>query len=306
MAAEIAGGFGGGVWWVDLAPITDPDLVPVAVIRALGLPDQPRRSTMDMLLRLVGDRRMLLVLDNCEHLLDASAALVVALLGGCPAVTGVATSREPIRVAGEVSWRVRRCRWPTRRSSCSPPRATGSPISASATTTPPPRRRSACASTACRWRSSWRRRGRVWSLTEIRASLHDRFRLLTGGDAPRCAASRRSRLGGLVARAADRARTRPVRRLAAFMGGFDLDAARRSPAAATWSAPGPRPAHLLVDKSLVVAGSASGRTRYRLLETVRQYALEKLGESGKPTPCARHRDYYSSMAALLDSPARTG
>src|ERR1700757_3790548 len=87
VAAAIAGGFGGGVWYVDLAPITDPDLVAVAVIRALGLPDQQGSTTMDMLLRFVGDRRMLLVLDNCEHLLDASAVLVVALLEGCPAVT---------------------------------------------------------------------------------------------------------------------------------------------------------------------------------------------------------------------------
>ena len=106
VAADIARGFGGGVWLVDLAPITDPENVADAVIRALGLPDQPGSSAMGILLRFVGDRRMLLVLDNCEHLLDASAALVVALLGGCPAVTVMATSREPIRVAGEVSWRV--------------------------------------------------------------------------------------------------------------------------------------------------------------------------------------------------------
>src|SRR4029077_3562582 len=106
LAAAIAGGFGGGGWLVDLAPITDPDLVPVAVIRAMGLPDQQGSSTMDVLLRFVGDRRVLLVLDNCEHLLDACASLVVALHGGCPAVKGVATSREPIGVAGEVSWRV--------------------------------------------------------------------------------------------------------------------------------------------------------------------------------------------------------
>src|ERR1700675_4640123 len=87
VAAGIAGGFGGGVWYVDLAPITDPDLVPVTVIRALGLPEQQGRSTIDTLLRFVGDRRMLLLLDNCEHLLDASAELVVGLQGGCPAVT---------------------------------------------------------------------------------------------------------------------------------------------------------------------------------------------------------------------------
>ncbi len=74
--------------------------------RALGLPDQPGRSTMDTLTRFVADRRMLVVLDNCEHLLDASAALVMALLEGCSGLTLLTTSREPIGVAGEVSWRV--------------------------------------------------------------------------------------------------------------------------------------------------------------------------------------------------------
>src|SRR6201997_1004453 len=106
IAARIAAEFSDGVWYVDLAPITDPDVVPVAGARALGLPDQPGRSTMDTLLRFVRDRQMLVVLDNCEHLLDASAELVVALLGGAPGLTLLATSREPIGVAGEVSWRV--------------------------------------------------------------------------------------------------------------------------------------------------------------------------------------------------------
>ena len=78
VAAQIAAEFGDGVWYVDLAPITDPDVVPVTVARALGLPDQPGRSTMDTLIRFIGDRQMLVVLDNCEHLLDACAALVVA------------------------------------------------------------------------------------------------------------------------------------------------------------------------------------------------------------------------------------
>ncbi len=94
VAAQIGGGFGDGVWYVDLAPITDPDLVPVTVIRALGLPDHPGRSTMDTLLRSIGDRRMLLVLDNCEHLLDACAALVVALRGGGAGARNVA-DRDP-------------------------------------------------------------------------------------------------------------------------------------------------------------------------------------------------------------------
>ena len=84
VAAELAGQFGDGVCYVDLAPITHPDVVPVTVTRALGLPDQPGRSTMETLLRFLGNRQMLLVLDNCEHLLDATAALVVALAEACP------------------------------------------------------------------------------------------------------------------------------------------------------------------------------------------------------------------------------
>ena len=103
VAAQMAGEFSDGVWYVDLAPITDPEMVAVTVARALGLPDQPGRSTMDTLLRFVRDRQMLVVLDNCEHLLDASAALVVAVLGGAPRLTLLATSREPIGVAGEVT-----------------------------------------------------------------------------------------------------------------------------------------------------------------------------------------------------------
>jgi hypothetical protein len=73
------------VWYVDLAPITDPAVVPVTVARALGLPGQPGHSTLDALTRFVRDRQMLVVLDNCEHLLDACAALMVVLVGGLPA-----------------------------------------------------------------------------------------------------------------------------------------------------------------------------------------------------------------------------
>lgn len=106
IAAEAAGEFDGGVWYVDLAPITDPDAVPPAMMRALGLPNQPGRSTLDTLLWFVADRCLLVVLDNCEHLLDAVAELVVALLGGSSQLTLLATSREPIGAPGEVTWRV--------------------------------------------------------------------------------------------------------------------------------------------------------------------------------------------------------
>src|SRR6202030_3638827 len=96
VAAQMTGDFGDGVWYVDLAPITDPKLVPVTVARALGLPDQPGRSTTDTLLRFVRDRQMLVVLDNCEHLLDASAEVVVAVLSGAARLTVLGSTGEAL------------------------------------------------------------------------------------------------------------------------------------------------------------------------------------------------------------------
>ena len=152
-------------------------------------------------------------------------------------------------------------------------------------------------------------RVRVLSLTEIRDGLHDRFRLLTGG--ARTAVRRQQTLRASVDWShALLTETERILfgRLAVFMGGFDLDAAE----AVAGGGDVERfqvldLLTLLVDKSLVVAESTSGRTRYRLLETVRQYALEKLGESGQAnTVRACHRDYYTTMAAMLDTPAPTG
>jgi predicted ATPase len=152
-------------------------------------------------------------------------------------------------------------------------------------------------------------RVRVLSLTEIRDSLHDRFRLLTGG--ARTAVRRQQTLRASVDWS-QALLTEPERilfaRLAVFIGGFDLDAAQ----AVAGGGDVERfqvldLLTLLVDKSLVVAESASGRTRYRLLETVRQYAQEKLSESGQAQAVrTRHREHFTDMAALLDTPAPTG
>ena len=149
-------------------------------------------------------------------------------------------------------------------------------------------------------------RVRALSLTEILDSLHDRFRLLTGG--ARTSVRRQQTLRASVDWS-HALLTEPervlFRRLAAFLGGFDLDAAR----AVAGSGDVERYQvldllTLLVDKSLVVADENGGRSRYRLLETVRQYALEKLGESGEADVVrTRHRDYYTALAALLDARA---
>ena len=150
-------------------------------------------------------------------------------------------------------------------------------------------------------------RVRALSLDEIVDSLHDRFRLLTGG--ARTAVRRQQTLRASVDWS-HALLTEPervlFRRLAVFMGGFDLDAAQAVAGASEVE----RfqvldQLSLLVDKSLVVAENADGRTRYRLLETVRQYALEKLGESGEADDVrTRHRDHYTALAARLDFSAR--
>ncbi len=299
--------------YVDLAPITDPELVPVTVARALGLPDQPGRSTMDSLLRLVRDRQMLVVLDNCEHLLDASAELVVALLGAAPGLTVLATSREAIGVAGEVSWRVPSLSLTDEAIELFTDRARHARPDFAVTDDS-----AATVTEICQRLDGLplaielaAARVRALSLTEILDSLHDRFRLLTGG--ARTAVRRQQTLRASVDWS-HALLTEPervlFRRLAVFLGGFDLDAAQgvagggdvqRYQVLDQLS--------LLVDKSLVVAGDSGvsgGRTRYRLLETVRQYALEKLGESGEADAVrARHRDHYTTMAAVLDAPAGT-
>jgi predicted ATPase/class 3 adenylate cyclase/DNA-binding CsgD family transcriptional regulator len=306
IAAQIAGQFGGGVWCADLAPITDPEVVPVAVARALGLPDQPGRSTPDTLARFIDDRQMLVVLDNCEHLLDACAVLVVELLGACPGLTLLATSREPIGVAGEATWQVPSLSLADEAIELFVDRARRvrpdfSVTDGNAVTVTEICRRLDGMPLAIELAAA---RVRALSVTEILDSLHDRFRLLTGGG--RTAVRRQQTLRASVDWS-HALLTEPehvlFRRLAVFMGGFDLEAAQ----AVTASGDVERyqvldQLTLLVDKSLVVAEDRQGRTRYRLLETVRQYALEKLGESGEADDVrTRHRDHYTAMAALLDT-----
>jgi predicted ATPase/class 3 adenylate cyclase/DNA-binding CsgD family transcriptional regulator len=310
VAAEGAGDFGDGAWYVDLAPITAAEVVPVTVARALGLPDHPGRSTMDTLLRFVPDRHLLIVLDNCEHLLDACAELLGTLLGAAPRLTVLATSREPVNVTGEVIWQVPSLSLADEAVELFAQRARLARPEFAITDD-----NSKAVGEICRRLDGMplaielaAARVRALSLTEIVDSLHDRFRLLTGGS--RTAVRRQQTLRASVDWShALLTETERIlfRRLAVFLGGFDLQAAQ----AVSGDSGIERyqvldQLTLLVDKSLVVADESSGRTRYRLLETVRQYALEKLGESGEADAVrSRHRDHYTSIAALLNEPAGT-
>ena len=263
---------------------------------------------MDTLTRFVADRHMLVVLDNCEHLLDASAALVNALLGAAAGLTLLTTSREPIGVPGEVSWRMPSLSLTDEAIELFTDRARHARPEFVVTDDNAAVVAEICARLdglplAIELAAA---RVRALSLAEILDSLHDRFRLLTGG--ARTAVRRQQTLRASVDWS-HALLTEPervlFRRLAVFLGGFDLDAAQ------TVAGGGDVERYqvldqlsLLVDKSLVVTDDSGGRTRYRLLETVRQYALEKLGESGEADAVrARHRDHYTALAALLDASA---
>ena len=308
---QLAGEFGDGVWYVDLAPITDPD-VGAGHGGARTRAARPARPLDDGHPDCVSsrDRQMLVVLDNCEHLLDASAALVDRAAGRLPVgLTLLATSREPIGVAGEVSWRVPSLSLADEAIELFTDRARHARPDFALTDD-----NAATVAEICRRLDGMplaielaAARVRALSLAEILDSLHDRFRLLTGG--ARTAVRRQQTLRASVDWS-HALLTEPervlFRRLAVFLGGFDLDAAQ----AVAGGGEVERyqvldQLTLLVDKSLVVADDSGGRTRYRLLETVRQYALEKLGESGEADAVrARHRDHYTAMAALLDAPGR--
>lgn len=306
IAAQAAAEFGGGVWFVDLAPVSRSDVVPVAMLRALGLPDQPGRSAIDTLVRFIGDRDALVILDNCEHLSEACAALARDLLGACPSLTILATSRAPIGVAGELTWRVPSLSLSDEAIELFVDRARLARPDFSITATDTAAVQDICgrldglplgielAAAAVR----------VMSLGEILDGLRNRFRLLTEGGPTR----RRQTLGASVDWS-HALLTEPermlFRRLAVFSGGFDHEAARTVCADADLA---PHQIFdqlaLLVDKSLVLAENSDDRTRFRMLETVRHYAMERLHESGEADALrARHRNHYARMAAQLDNPS---
>lgn len=302
-----ASDFRDALCYVDLAPLTDPANVPIAVIRALGLTDQPGPSTNFTLSHFISDHHKLLVLDNCEHVLEACAELVVALLGACPAVRVLATSRESIGVAGEVTWRVPSLSLADEAIQLFVDRA-GLVQPAFRITAD----NAQAVSEICRRLDGIplaielaAARVRSLSPVQIADGLDDRFRLLTGRarTAVRRQHTLRASMDWSYALLTENERLL-FRRLAVFPGSFDLDAARAIAGGDIEFYQVLDQLTLLVDKSLVVVEDSRGRTRYRLLETVREYALEKLDESGETDLPARHCDYYQTLAATLDAPGQ--
>ncbi len=314
-AAELAGGFEDGPLWVELASLSDPALVSRRVARALGVPDAPGRSPTEGLAEVFGPRDFLLVLDNCEHLIEASAELCDALLRLCPALRILATSREALSVTGEVVWTVPPLALPDPNRSpafeeverCEAvrlfvERAGASNAGFALTEENAPAVARLCARLdgmplAIELAAS---RTRVLSPSMIFDRLDDRFTLLTGGG--RTTVPRHRTLQATIEWShglLPEDEKALLRRLSVFADGFVLEAAE-----AVCAGGGIGEGEVLdllsrlVDKSLAVVDARGGaEARYRLLETIRQYARERLREAGEESGVQRrHAGYYLAVA----------
>jgi predicted ATPase len=279
------------VAWVDLAPLTDADLLAEQVGAALHAPERADASAPRMLIDAVGNEPVLLVLDNCEHLVAACAALAEALLRGCPRLTVLATSREALGIASETAWHV-----PSRAESEAMQlfldRARSALPSFSITEQNGPAVREICRRLdgiplAIELAAA---RVRVLPAEQIAARLDDAFRLLSSGS--RTALPRHRTLRATMDWSFGLLTPREqalLRRLSVFAGSFTLDAAEAVCAGGMLEVEDILDGvAALVDKSLVVIKTSGGQARYRLLETVRQYGLDRLSDAGEREATERH------------------
>jgi predicted ATPase len=321
VSTEVVVRFEDGVWWVELAPIADADLVPQAVAQVLRVAEVPGRPLTEAIADDLRDLEIVLVLDNCEHLVAACARLAEALLRACPGLIILATSREPLGVAGERNFPVpplsspenhdlsveelerfesvrlfverARYRLPAftldDRNAASVAeichRLEGIPLAIEL----------AAAKT------------RVLSVGQISSRLADSFRLLKSES--RTLDPRQLTLGAAIDWSydlLDEPERVLLRRLSVFAGGFTLDAAE-----AVCSGEGIAEDDVLdllshlVDKSLLLAEEEGDGIRYRMLETVRQYGREKLEASGDlELVSLRHAGYYLTLAEEAETGLR--
>ncbi|MGQ0571370.1 MAG: ATP-binding protein [Armatimonadota bacterium] len=319
VAGDLLGEYEHGVWLVKLALVTDPALVPQAVASALGQTEEPGLTLTATLSSYLRARHLLLVLDNCEHLVDAVAQLVESLLASSPRLQILCTSREALGISGETAWRVPSLSVPDPR--LRPPlealkeseavrlfleRAADVLPGFTLTT-----ENAAAIIQICRRLDGVplaielaASRVKVLTVEQIAARLDDRFQLLTGGS--RTALPRQQALRAAMDWSYDLLTAQEaavLRRLSVFNGGCTLEAAED--VCAGESVERREVLDLLarlVDKSLVVVEDDGREARYRLLETVRQYGLEKLVASAEASAVrARHLDWVLAMAEAAEA-----
>lgn len=291
--------FPDGAWLVELAPISDPALVASAIGSTLGVQSQPEMTLVESIVDWCVGRRLLLIIDNCEHVLDPAVEVIDAIVAGCPTATVLATSREPLGVAGEYVVRIPSLE-PIHGAELFGVRATATGAQLAGTADETAAIEAICARldgiplaieiAAARTRSL--------TPTELLARLDDRFRLLRGGGR---GIERHQTLRATVAWSYQLLTDQQqllFDRLSVFAGGFDLATAEAICADDTLD-------ELdiidllseLVDKSMVIADRTGTATRYRLLETLRQYGEERLSDREQTAMLRdRHLAHYAELA----------
>jgi predicted ATPase/DNA-binding CsgD family transcriptional regulator len=324
VAAELVDAFRDGVRLVELAPLAEPTLVAQTVASALGMQERPDRPILDTLVNSLEHRDLLLVLDNCEHVVEACAELADAMLSGCPGVRVLATSREPLRVQREITWRVPSLTIPDLRQNQAVEALARSPavelfveraraVHHRFELTP---QNGLAVAQVCAQLEGLPLaielaavRVRALGVEQIRERLDDSFRLLTGGG--RTAPSRQRTLEAALDWSHDlltEAERAVFRRLAVFAGGWSLDAAEalcaREPVVADDVL---EVLTRLVDKSLVMMTEHDGQARFRFMEPVRQYAQRRLLGSGELSELQRrHMSFFLAFAEQRETDANVG
>ncbi len=313
-----------GIWYVELAPLGETSSVVAALAAVLNVRDAAGGSLLDALVSRLVDQHALVVIDNCEHLLDECTVLVEALLRGCPPLQIMTTSRQPLNVPGEVTWRVPSLRSPHADDAITVEsleqfdavrlfidRAVRARPNFTVDNDNAPHVAKICGQldgiplaielAAARVRSL--------SVARIAEGLDDRFRLLRGGSTTLL--PRQQTLYESIEwshQLLDEDERVLLRRLARFSGGFDLDAAE----AVCSFDPLDEYAVLdllgsLVDRSLVVLDDEGPADRYRLLESIKQFARTRLDDSGETTAVLdRHLEHFAALARRLAPDLATG
>jgi predicted ATPase/DNA-binding winged helix-turn-helix (wHTH) protein len=322
VARRLLGEFADAAWLVELASLSDPDLVPTAVAGVLGLRLGGEEISAEAVAQAVGEANLLLILDNCEHVIDAAANFVEAIVRMCPRTTILATSRETLRTDGEHVYRVPPLEVPAVDEEdpdhildhsavelfIARTKALGSDFSLQAETLP-------SVAAICRHLDGIplaiefaAARAATFGVQQVAVGLRDRFALLISGR--RTALPRHRTLRATLDWSHEllpEAERLLLRRLAIFPAGFTLDAAAAVTADAGFDTAAVTDGVVnLVTKSLVMQDKSEISSRWYLPETIRAYALEKLTEDGEADTAARHhatyfRDFSVSIATDFGS-----
>ena len=314
LAADRLGQFSDGVWVAELATLSSPELVAATLMAALGLRDEPGQSATRTIVSHLRNRETLVVLDNCEHVIDAASTLASDLLAGCEKLRVLTTTREPLRVSGESVWTLEPLELPDAhqvdlgvlastdavRLFCE--RAADTEVGFALSSENAPAVTAICARLegiplAIELAAA---RVRILTVGQIAARLDRTFDLLSKGS--RGAQTRQASVQATISWSHDLLSTTEqilFRRLSVFAGGFTLEATEGTCAGGGLGTSDVIDAlDGLIDKSLVaLVEERAGQARYRMLETIRAYAAERLGAAGEvPLLVGRHAAFYAQLA----------